>query len=494
LLERLGLRQLLEQLLPPQREKIPWGQLACLLVVGRFCQPSSELYLAEHFYEQTALADLWGITPADIYVNRLYRALDHLLPHKTQVERHLKERLGQLFKIKYDLFLYDVTSTYFEGAMAANPQAQRGYSRDKRSDCKQICIALVVTRAGIPLGYDIFAGNRHDSTTVKPIIRLMEARYGRADRVWVLDRGMNSAQNREFLAKNQRHYIIGVPKSQLKHFKKQLGANDWQVLRDDLEVQYCPAPDGDAEVYILCRSAARKEKEVAMAQRFTQKIETGLTRLHQHCEMGQLKNLTVAERRIGRLLQRNSRAAKLFTIKVTPTDSGTLHLEWAKKSEQTDWQALTAGCYLLRSNLTDWSAGDLWTAYMHLTEAEAAFRIHKSDLRLRPVWHQLKRRVQAHVFVSFLAFVLWKCLAQMCHNGDLGDEPRKVIDELKQIQLTEVILPTENGSEIKLQCITQPTPHQKILLQHLKLNLPSRLTKNLSNVVKTWPHFEATAT
>jgi transposase len=479
LLKRLGLWQLFQFLIPHQREKISWAILAGVLIIARFCNPSSELYIAEHFFEHTALPDLFGIPPEDIYVNRLYRALDHLLPYKAIVEKHIKERFGQLFNIKYDLFLYDVTSTYFEGKAEANSQAKRGYSRDKRSDCKQICIALVVTKEGIPLGYEIFAGNRKDSTTVKQIVRTMEARYGASDRVWVMDRGMNSTQNIAFLKQEKRRYIIGTPKSALKDFEKELLSGQWQAIREDLEVQYCPAPDGEPEVYILCRSASRREKDRAIFQRFAQNIETGLEKIHQSCEKGHFKKVNVAERRIGRLLQRNSRAAKMFNIKVASTDKGRLKLEWSKRNDYSDWQNLTEGCYLLRTNIKDWTAEELWAAYIHLTDAEAAFRIHKSDLELRPVWHQIPDRVHAHVFVCFLAFVLWKCLAQMCKNGGLGNEPRKVLDELKHIELTDVILPTKNGVEIKLQCISKPTPHQRILLQHLKLHIPSRLMKKL---------------
>jgi hypothetical protein len=230
LIKRLGLDDSFHQVIPPGRGKIPWAKLALILLMARFCDPCSELYLAEHYYGHTALADLLGIADAEIYDNRLYRALDKLLPHKQDLEKHLKQRFGQLFQINYDLLLYDVTSTYFEGEAAANPQAQRGYSRDKRPDCKQVCIALVVTKEGIPLGYELFAGNRHDSTTVQHIVETMEQRYGAADRIWVMDRGMISQQNMAFLKQDHRRYIIGTPKSLLKKFEQQLLAQDWQTV------------------------------------------------------------------------------------------------------------------------------------------------------------------------------------------------------------------------------------------------------------------------
>lgn len=478
LIRRLGLYDFFHRVIPPGRGKIPWAKLALILLIARFCDPCSELYLADHYYGHTALADLLGIADAQIYDNRLYRALDKLLPHKEDLEKHLKQRFGQLFQIKYDLLLYDVSSTYFEGEAAANPQAQRGYSRDKRPDCKQVCIALVVTKEGIPLGYEIFAGNRHDSTTVQEIVETMERRYGMADRIWVMDRGMISEKNIAFLKQHNRRYIIGTPKSLLKKFEQQLLAQDWQTIQPGLEVQLCRSPFGDSERFILCRSVDRKEKEQAMLQRFCHNIATGLEKIKQSCDTGRLKDSGVAERRIGRLLERNSRAVGLFDIEVQRDKADKLKLVWQKKEDRTNWAHLSQGCYLLRSNIEDWSAEQLWQAYIHLTDAEAAFRIHKSDLVLRPIWHQKQHRVAAHIFVCFLAFVLWKCLAQMCKEAGLGNEPRKVIDEIKRIKLADVILPTRKGIDIKLQCVSQPDPHQKILLQRLGIQLPKRLTRN----------------
>ena len=479
LLKRLGLVAFFQQVMPAGREKIPWADLACILTIARFCEPKSELYIAEHFYGHTALADLMGIPNDLVYDNRLYRALDKLLPHKEALEKHLKQRFGELFNIEYDLLLYDVTSTYFEGEAASNSQAKRGYSRDQRPDCKQVCIALVVTKEGIPLGYEVFDGNRHDSTTVEEIVEKMEARYGAADRIWVMDRGMVSDENIDFLKQNGRRYIIGTPKSLLKKFERELLSGDWQKINEGLQVKKCASPEGTDETFILCRSAARKEKEQAILERFTGRIEKELRKIQTSAQKGRLKNTAVAERRIGRLLQRNSRAAGLFDIEVVNNQAdGRLSILWRKVTDRQSWQQLTQGCYLLRSNITDWSAEELWHAYIHLTDVETAFRIQKNDLLLRPIWHQKEKRVQAHILVCFLAYVLWKCLAQMCKNSGLGDEPRKIIDEIKRIKLTDVILPTKNGVELKLQCVAKPDEHQRILLHQLGLNLPSRLTKN----------------
>lgn len=478
LLKRLGLLEFFHEAIPAGTEKIRWADLACVLTVARFCQPSSELYIAEHFYGHTALADLMGIADDMVYDNRLYRALDKLLPHKEALEKHLKQRFGELFNIDYDLLLYDVTSTYFEGEAKGNRQAKRGYSRDNRPDCKQVCIALVVTKEGIPLGYEVFAGNRHDSTTVEEIVEKMEARYGAADRIWVMDRGMTSDENIDFLKQGNRRYIIGTPKSMLKKFERELLGDDWQEVHKGLEVKKCASPEGAKETFILCRSTSRKEKDHAILERFMGRIEKELEKIQTSCQTGRLKDPAIAERRIGRLLERNSRAAGLFDIKVVNQNNNGLAIVWRKVSDRQNWQQLTQGCYMLRSNVADWSAEELWKAYIHLTDVEAAFRIQKSDLVLRPIWHQIEKRVQAHILVCFLAYVLWKCLSQMCTRSGLGNEPRKVIDELKRIKLTDVILPTKKGVEIRLPCVSKPDAHQQILLQHLGLKLPARLTTN----------------
>jgi hypothetical protein len=250
LLRQLGLGELLEGLMPSGREEVPWSAMTVVLVLGRLLDPSSELHLAEHGYEASALAELLGVPAAKVNDDRLYRTLDRLLPHKQALEKHLKQRLGELFDLAYDLLLYDVTSTYFEGAAAANPQAQRGYSRDHRPDCKQVNIALVVSRSGLPLGYEVFAGNRSDVTTVKEIVEAMESQYGQANRIWVMDRGMVSADNVDFLRQGGRRYILGTPKSMLRKFEQQLLDSNWSEVHEGLDVKLCPAPGGE-EVFIL---------------------------------------------------------------------------------------------------------------------------------------------------------------------------------------------------------------------------------------------------
>lgn len=486
LVRRLQLDTFLERVLPQGREQVPWSLSALILVVARLLEPASELYTAEQWYPKTALEDLLGVPVEHVDDNRLYRTLDQLLPHKAALETHLKQRLGELFGLEYDLLLYDVTSTYFEGEANANPLAQRGYSRDQRGDCKQVCIGLVVSRCGMPVGYEVFAGNTADSTTVEHIVETMETRYGKSDRIWVMDRGMVSEDKIAFLRKGNRRYLVGTPKPMLKRFEQEILKDDWHHIRAGLEVKLCEWPgdeedsshaDEDCqqepEIFILCRSQDRFQKEDAIVRRFEQKIEARLTRMQSRCAR-QRRDVAKVEREVGRVLGQNTRAARLFDVRVERTDEGGARLSWTKREAVRDWATLSAGCYLLRTNVTDWSDEDLWKTYIQLTEAEAAFRIHKSDLSLRPIWHQKQDRVLAHILVCFLAYVLWKMLAQWCAKAGLGDEPRRVLKELSELRQMDVVLPTREGVEIRTRCISRPSDHQQILLDHLGLRLPKK--------------------
>jgi transposase len=301
----------------------------------------------------------------------------------------------------------------------------------------------------------------------------MERRYGKADRIWCGDRGMMSKENAEFMESGNRRYIIGASKGTLKKFERELLAENWQIVRDGLEVKLCPSPDGGQETYILCRSQDRREKEKAMHERFEKRIDEALEKVQASCQTRKWKKETI-DRRIGRIMAKNSRAAQLFEVQVKQTGDR-VAVSWTKNETWRDWAALSEGCYLLRTNVTDWSAEDLWQAYIQLTEAEAAFRIHKSDLRVRPVWHQKEDRVDAHILVCFLAYVLWKTLHQMTKAAGLGDEPRRIFDELGKISLVDVVLPTRKGPEIRRRCVRRPTEHQAILFGRLGLNLPRQV-------------------
>ena len=491
LIRRLKLDEFLQRRLPPGRERVPWSLSALILVVARLLEPASELYTAEQWYPKTALPELLGVPVERVDDNRLYRALDELLPHKEALQSHLKQRLGSLFGLEYDILLYDVTSTYFEGA-ADFPLAQRGYSRDQRGDCKQVCIGLVVSRCGMPLGYEVFAGNTADVSTVEQIVTRMELSYGAAHRVWVMDRGMISEKNLEFLRGSGRRYLVGTPKSLLKKYEQELLSDDWHKIREGIEVKLLPvppsedddlsaagAPADDAaqeqqELFILCRSQDRVQKDEGILRRFERRIEERLQAMAARCRK-QRRDVQKVEREVGRMLGQNTRAARLFEVTVDQREDGGARLTWKKIAGVRDWATLSAGCYLLRTNVLDWTDEDLWKTYMQLTEAEAAFRIHKSDLSLRPIWHQKEERVLAHILVCFLAYVLWKTLEQLCRQAGLGDEPRRVLNELAEVRLVDVVLPTRDGIEIRQRCVSRPADHQQILLDRLKLRLPSHL-------------------
>lgn len=478
--QALHLDELCRAVMPEGRESIPWPSMAAVLAIARLCCPSSELYIAETWYRGTALGDLLGLPPDQVNDDRLYRALDRLLPHKRALEEHLFRRLGELFQLDYDLLLYDVTSTYFEGLAEGNTLARRGYSRDHRPDCKQVCLALVVTREGMPLGYEVFAGNRVDVTTVEEIVGTMEERFGLAQRIWVMDRGMTSADNLAWLQATGRRYLIGTPRGEIRKWSRQVAeAGDWREIREGLEVKLCPGPDG-TETFILCRSAERRLKEQAMHERFGARIEERLGSLARRLEKARsVQDRGPLERQIGRILEQNSRAAGryLVTLVEDPSVPSQLRLSWSARPEWDDWAKYSEGAYVLRTNITDWTPESLWSTYVQLTEAEAAFRIQKSQLSLRPVWHQKAERVEAHILVCFLGYVMWKTLEQWQRRAGLGSSPRTVLDEVHRIQSTDVVVPVADGSgrELRIRCVTRPDKAQAILLDRLGLTLPERL-------------------
>jgi transposase len=474
----LRLDEFCEAHLSRGREKVPWPEMAAILVIARLCEPSSELHIAEDWYRKTALEDVLGVAAEQVHHTRLYQGLDQLLAVKAELEQHLKRRLGELFRLDYDLLLYDTTSTYFEGEALANPMAKRGHSRDKRPDCKQVCVGVVVDREGYPLGHEVFDGNRVDVTTVKEIVERMEERYGKAKRVWVMDRGMVSKANLEWLRAGGRQYVVTTPRSEIRKWDRDIAeAGGWESVREGLDVKICRDPGGD-EVFVLCRSSDRRQKEAAMHERFGKRIVEGLESLGRRLDHARRPiDRGSVERQIGRLLQRNSRAAAKFAVRVTEDASRLCGLKvvWSERPEWTDSASRNEGVYVLRSNVVDWTGEQLWRTYTQLYEVEAAFRIHKSELRIRPIWHQRKDRVRAHILVCFLAYVLWKTLQGWQQRAHLGSSPRTVLDELAQITTVDVVLPLENDSTMRLRCVVKPEPATAAILDRLGLELPQRL-------------------
>ena len=472
-----GLAQLCNELLPAGKERVAWEKIAAILVAARLCEPASELHIEEDWYRRTALCDLLQVGEEEINKDRLYRGLDCLLKHKVAIEAHLSRRVGELFAVENEVLLYDVTSTYFEGEAEANQLAQRGYSRDHRPDCKQVLIALIVTFDGFPLGYEVFAGNTHDSQTLQTIVTTMEARHGTVGRVWIADRGMASRENLSWLRQTGRRYIIGAPKSELKKFAEALADTaGWREVREGVEVKLTRCPD-TSETVVLCRSAERRGKEQAMHDKFSKRIEAALKRLAGRIARSKRRlDREEVNRQIGRILQQNQRAAQRFKVRL-PEDSAPagFRLEVQVNTSFDDWAALSEGAYLLRSNVSDWKDEQLWKAYIQLTQAEAAFRIQKDQLKVRPVWHQRSDRVEAHIFVCFLAFVLWKTLEMWQSRAGLGNSPRTILEELARIQSHDVVLPTATLGQVRLRCVTQPDVAQAALIDRLGIALPKRM-------------------
>ena len=472
-----GLAQLCNELLPVGKERAAWEKIAAVLVTARLCEPSSELHIAEDWYRRTSLCDLLQLRDEEVNKDRLYRALDQLVVHKASIEGHLSRRSGELFALENEVLLYDVTSTYFEGEAAANPLAQRGYFRDHRGDCKQVLIALIVTFDGFPLGYEVFAGNTHDSQTLQTIVTTMEARHGRLGRVWIADRGMASKENLAWLQETGRRYIVGAPKSELKKFAAALASTiGWREVREGVEVKLANCSE-TGDTVVLCRSADRRNKERAMHDKFSQRIEIALERLAARIARSKRRlDREQVNRQIGRILQQNQRSAQRFKVRLSE-DGGPagFRLEVGVNASFDDWAAVSEGAYLLRSNISDWSDEQLWKAYIQLTQAEAAFRIQKDQLKVRPIWHQRADRVEAHILVCFLAFVLWKTLEMWQSRAGLGNSPRTVLEELARIQSHDVVLPTASHGQIRLRCVTQPDAAQAALLDRLGLSLPKRM-------------------
>jgi transposase len=489
---RLGLQELLNELIPGGREEVPWERIACLLTVARFCAQKSELGVAERWYARTALEDLLGVSWEKINDDRLYRGLDELHAHKEQLTQHLLQRYQSWFGVGFEFLIYDVTSTFFEGQALGNAKAARGYSRDHRSDCKQVCIGLVVSPEGLPLAYEVFAGNRNDVTTVEEIITVMEEKYGQAQRIWVLDRGMVSEENIEFLRARQAQYLVGTPKAQLRQFEAALlEGQDWQPVRPDVEVKLLAHPDGKGqEQFVLCRSQARREKEKAMLARQEQRLWQKLLGIHRRLESKPAPAKEI-ERRVGRWLGRYPAADKLFEVEVCLDEQQqACGLSVACVVDRKQWAAQAQGAYLLRTNCTESDPAKLWEWYLHLQQAEAVFRCAKNDLGLRPIFHYKTQRVEAHILVCFLSLALWRVLEQWMKGKGLGTCARQLVGEIATIKSLDVVLPIktpEGVKELRLRTVARPERMVAELLQRLALTLPqqSRIIENaVENVVQ----------
>jgi transposase len=485
----LGLDTLLEERIKRGSEAIPWPVMAFILSAARLIAPSSELAIEERFYPRTALEDICGVPEEQVNKDRLYRALDHLLPHKGALEAHLKTRIGALFEEPFDILLYDLTSTYFEGLGEANPQACRGYSRDHRSDCVQVVIGLVVTRSGLPLGYEVFAGNQSEPTTLEGMMAKMEALYGKASRIWVFDRGIASEKNLEALRRSGGLYLVGTPRTLLRKVEKELLEENWTRVREGIEVKCVGSPDGSSDTFILCRSSDRQTKEAAIHDRFERQIEERLVRIDAAVKSGRLRSRDVLQQRLGRLKLECSRVARAYSFHVDG-DGSTLSFSWTKDEAKAKYMRHTEGAYLLRTNLDGHAESELWTMYMQLNDAEAAFRTLKQDLSIRPIHHQSEDRVKAHVLVCFLAYAMYRTLDRLAKIKGLGMTARRVLDSLATIKSGDIILPLVDGRELRLRRVSRPDARQAEILTRLGVELPERVgadSFHAPDVVQTRP-------
>jgi transposase len=471
--KRLGLDEFWAARLDGEAADVPWSRVAALLAINRLCAPASELGIEERWYPATALDDLLGIEEGKINDTRLYRCLDRLLPHKTSLERHLKERYGELFGAEFDVVLYDLTSSYVEGPAEKNPLLKHGYSRDHRPDCKQVVLALIVNPEGFPLSYETFDGDRTDVTTLEAVIRMVERKYGRARRIWVFDRGIVSEENLRLLRQRGGEYLVGTPRSKLKEAKRELLEGPWTQVREQVEVQLIPIPQNETETYVLCRSLARWEKERAIRRRFSARMEQALRRLTQRVEKGQLKDRQKIERRLGKIQARYRQVANLYEANLRASE-GHLLLNWKVIEERRAWREAREGAYLLRTNLQGESCEELWTNYIQLTEAEAAFRALKSEVSIRPLFHQVEPRVKAHILVAFLGYALWVTLKHLLRRKHSDLSPARALALLSTLQSADIVLPTTDGREIRLRRVATPSEEQQLLLAQLGIALPER--------------------
>ena len=448
------------------RGDVPWAKVLQLLTVHRLIDPGSEFRLHRQWFGRSAMDELLGVDYRAAAKDRLYRCLDRLLDHKEDLFRHLRRRWQDLFHVEFDILLYDLTSTYFEGLCRQNPKARHGYSRDGRSDCRQVVIALVVTPDGLPLAYDVLPGNTADHTTLRDFLAKIEATYGTARRVWVMDRGIPTEAVLAEMRTDGVDYLVGTPRSQLSTLEADLLQRPWQQARDGVRVKLLPQ---EGELYVLARSEDRRKKERAMRHRKMRKFLDGLGRLRARC-----RKRDRLLQRLGALKQQAGSTARLVKITVGPEGRRVTAENFQFQLNRSAYRAAARrdGSYLLRTTMAGDDPRAMWERYIVLTEIEAAFKCLKSDLAIRPIHHQLEHRVEAHIFVAFLAYCLMVTLRQLLGPHAPGLTAKAVLETLGTIQMVDVWLPTTDGRHLVLPRHTQPEPEHKMLLSCLDLALP----------------------
>ncbi|MBP2670630.1 MAG: transposase [candidate division NC10 bacterium] len=465
--------------LEPSRKGTRWDLTLTALTAYRLLDPGSEWRLHREWYERSAMPDLLGAGYELVEIHKLYRCLDHLLPHKRALFAHLTARWRDLFNLTYEVLLYDLTSTYFESAPPEDPHDQRrfGHSRDKRNDCVQLVIALIITPEGFPLAYEVLAGNVTDTRTLRLFLRQIERRYGKAERIWLMDRGIPTEATLAQMRTSDPpvRYLVGTPKGRLTKVEAAFLAQPWQQVREGITVKLLPQ---EGDLYVLARSASRVAKERAIRRKHLKRL---WHRLRQLQGMALTRDQLLLK--LGAARQRWPAAWRL--VQVRPPPDGTLvfglnrpKLRQVRRRE---------GRYLLRTNLTDRDPASLWALYMRLVQVEEAFKTLKGDLALRPIHHQVPPRIEAHIFVAFLAYALHATLRRRLRDLAPGLTSRAVLEKLRAIQMVDVHLPTTDGREIVLSRYTEPEPDVTLLLRQLRLALPAQPTPRLHSETAVGP-------
>src|SRR5712672_3105997 len=468
--QQLGLDEFWDTRLSGSHEEVPWEKVLQLLVVSQLLDPGSEFRVHRQWYLTTAMDALLGTDFAVAEKDRLYRCLDRVLEHKQELFLWLRQRWADLFQADFEVLLYDLTSTYFEGEMEQNRKAKRGYSRDGRPDCLQVVIALVITPDGFPLAYEVMQGNTADCSTLRGFLDKIEQTYGKAKRMWVMDRGIPTeailAEMRD--PGRQISYLVGTPKSRIKKHEQKWLDLPWRKVRDSVEVKLF---EQDGETYVLAKSEGRQAKEIAMRRKKLARLLWKLRAMRRSCPKRDqlLMRVGAAKTDVGR-------AFGFVKINLPKTgqavtrETFTFQLDKAKLKEAE----LRDGHYLLRTNLVAEDPAVLWDRYMQLTQIEAAFKCLKSDLGIRPIYHQLERRVDAHILVAFLAYCLTVTLRHRLQAQAPGLTPRAVLEKLAAIQMLDVSFPTTDGRRLVMPRYTEPQAEQAILLHRLNLTLPQQ--------------------
>ena len=471
LYQKLQLDSFWQDRLESSRKGTRWDHVLQTLVSYRLIDPGSEWRLHREWFDKCAMADLLGGDYRLAADDTLYRCLDQLLDHKAALFGHLQQRWKDLFAAQFDVLLYDLTSTYFESdpPFGEGDKRRFGYSRDKRFDCVQVVIALVVTPEGFPMGYEVLPGNTLDKLTLKEALERIEKQYGKARRVWVMDRGIPTEETLQQMRTDGVQYLVGTPKGRLTKLESQLAERSWQDVREGVQVKLLPQ---EGECYVFAQSAARIDKERAMRRRQLKKL---WRRLHELRDMKQLNrdNLLM---KLGAAREQSPLAWRLVAVRVPKADEevnqGTF--DWRLRKKKLRDVRRREGRYLLRTNLTEEDPAKLWQYYIQLTQVEEAFKNLKGDLGLRPIYHQKEERIEAHIFVAFLSYCLHATLRRWLKDLAPGLMPRSVLEKFAAIQMIDVHLPTTDGRHVVLSRYTQPEKEMQVLLHQLNLTLPDQ--------------------